>query len=85
MRLLRLLGVSAWAGYLVYAGLAMLLVPWSDAWPELIVRLPPSVGVVLDAPAMRGAISGFGALHLLVVLRELVRPGGGDPAAGERA
>lgn len=74
MRLLRLLGISFWAGYLVYAGLAMLLVPWSELWPGLIRQLPPDLGIVLDHPAVRGAISGFGALHLLLVVRELVSP-----------
>lgn len=87
MRIVRLLVVSAWAGYLVYAGLAMLLLPWSAPWPALIRRLPPAVVVVLDHPATRGAISGFGALHLLLVAAELLRPslhrlGAEEPGAG---
>ncbi len=84
MRIVRLLVVSAWAGYLVYAGLAMLLLPWSAPWPALVRRLPPAVLTVVDHPATRGAISGFGALHLLLVAAELLRPSWHHLGAGER-
>lgn len=84
MRIVRLLVVSAWAGYLVYAGLAMLLLPWSAPWPALVRRLPPVIAMVLDHPATRGAISGFGALHLLVMAAELLRPSLHELGAGER-
>lgn len=72
MRALRLLGIALYAGYLVHVGLLMLLLPWSGLWPDLLVRMPFSAAMALDLPAVRGAISAFGALHLAMVVAELV-------------
>lgn len=72
MRALHLLGVALYAGYLVHVGLLMLLLPWSSVWPDLLVRMPYSAAMVLDLPAVRGAISALGSLHLAMVAAELV-------------
>ena len=50
----------------------MLLLPWSPLWGFLVAQMPPAVGGVLDLPALRGAISGFGGVHLLLVATELI-------------
>jgi hypothetical protein len=55
-------------------GLAMLLLPWTDVWAALVYRLAPTWGATLDAPALRGAVSAFGLLHLLLVVLEMVAP-----------
>ncbi len=74
MRALRFVALLLYTGYLVYMGLAMLLLPWTDAWATLAYRLAPAWGAVLDAPSLRGAVSAFGLLHLLLVVLEMAAP-----------
>ena len=76
MRTIRLLIVAAYTGYLVYAGLTMLLLPWHEAWSLVVLRVPTRLGMTLDQPWVRGLISAFGALHLVVVAFELILPRG---------
>jgi len=71
---LRFAGLILYTGYLVHVGLMLIILPWSEAWPWLILRLTPSLALWLDSPAVRGAITAFGALHLLLVVAELVLP-----------
>jgi hypothetical protein len=63
-----------YVAYMVQVGLILLVVPWSEPWPLLMVRLPPRAAFLLDQPALRGLISGIGALHLLAVVLELAPP-----------
>lgn len=70
----RLLVLLVYVGYLVHVGLLLLLLPWTDAWAALILRLPLHLAIVFDNPAVRGAISAFGGLHLLLLLAELLMP-----------
>jgi len=72
VRALRFAALMLYVGYLVQVGLAMLLLPWSPMWGHLLALIPPSIAALLDLPAIRGAISGFGAVHLLLVATELV-------------
>jgi hypothetical protein len=71
-----LLAVTVYTGYLVYAGLTLLLFPWHEAWTVTVVRLPPHTAALLDQPWVRGLVSGFGALHLLLLALELASPYG---------
>ena len=52
--------------YCVEAGVFLLLTPWSPRWEQSLLQLP-ATGVVLFLlhPAVRGAISGFGLVHLI--------------------
>jgi hypothetical protein len=70
----RFLLIVLYMGYLVNAGLMLMLLPWSRAWGLLLTRFPNSASSVLDAPVVRGTLSAFGLLHLLLVLWELVNP-----------
>ncbi len=72
MRVLHFLGLILYVGYLVHAGLAMILLPWSPLWEPLLIRIPPAAAAALDLPVLRGAISGFGAVHILLVATELL-------------
>ena len=78
MRLPRLLVTTIYIGYLVQVGLLMVVLPWSDLWRLLIAQLPLRVAWILDAPAARGALTGFGVLHLLLVAAEIVHAGQRD-------
>lgn len=76
MRAVQLLIVVLYASYMVYAGLGMLVLPWSELWALVVVRTPPGIGAVLDLPWVRGLISAYGLLHLLVVIADvLLLPG----------
>jgi len=85
MRAVRLLLVVIYIGYLVQAGLLMVMLPWSEVWSLLLLRLPLSVAAVLDAPAIRGLITAFGILHLALVMLEVGRTARSDAnARGKR-
>ena len=75
MGIRRFLLTLLYVGYLVQVGLMLLVLPWSRAWSGLVLELPLEFGVFLDTPAVRGLISSFGALHLLLVLIEIGRGG----------
>jgi hypothetical protein len=52
--------------YCVEAGLFLLLAPWSPLWDRNVLQIPIA-GLRLLAlhPLSRGAVSGFGLIHLL--------------------
>jgi hypothetical protein len=66
--------IVLYMGYLVNAGLLLILLPWSRAWGLLLTRFPPGAAALLDLPWIRGLLSAFGVLHLLLVAWELVNP-----------
>jgi hypothetical protein len=61
-------------GYLVNAGLMLIMLPWSRVWGVLLTRFPPGMAIVLDSPLIRGMLSAFGVLHLMLVAWELIHP-----------
>jgi len=68
---LRFVGTLLYVGYLVQVGLMMALLPWSEAWSVMVVRMPPAIGALLDVPAVRGLVTAFGVLHLGLVALEI--------------
>lgn len=72
MRVVQLLTVVLYASYMVYAGLGLLVLPWSELWALVVIRTPPGFGAILDLPWVRGAISAYGLLHLLIVIADVV-------------
>jgi hypothetical protein len=75
VKALRFLLLILYAGYLVNVGLLMVMLPWSAAWGQIIAQFPFAVAAFLDAPWLRGMLSAFGVLHLLLVVWEIVSPG----------
>jgi hypothetical protein len=63
-----------YASYLLNVGITLLVVPWSELWPLVVLRCPPPLAAALDQPAVKGAISAFGFLHLALVVVELIGP-----------
>ena len=52
--------------YCLEAGTFLVLAPWTGAWEGFLAYLP--IGGLHDlllAPAVRGAVSGFGLIHLV--------------------
>jgi len=74
VKTLRFLGVILYSGYLVNVGLLLVILPWSRAWGNIVVRLSPDLTLLLDAPWLRGLVTAFGLLHLLLLVWELVTP-----------
>jgi hypothetical protein len=62
-RLLHLLFIL----YCVEAGFFLVVVPWSGAWDRLVVGPlgAAALGAPLGSPILRGAVTGFGLVHLV--------------------
>ena len=67
----RFLLIVAYGSYLTNVGLILLLLPWTETWTYTILKLSPEMAFILDSPAIRGGISAFGFLHLVMILAEL--------------
>lgn len=61
-------------GYLVNAGLMLIMLPWSKTWGLLMSRFPIAAASLLDSPWIRGVLTAFGVLHLMLVVWELLNP-----------
>ncbi len=75
VKTLRLAATVVYVSYLVQVGLLMIWLPWSRLWGLLLVKMPFPAALLFDAPVLRGGITAFGVLHLLMVGVELVRAG----------
>ncbi len=60
--------------YCFEAGLLLLFAPWYPEWDRLIFQLVPFAALrnALLHPALRGAVTGFGFVHLLWGLHDLI-------------
>jgi hypothetical protein len=63
-----------YASYLTNVGLLLMLLPWSEGWVRFVLIAPAGVAPYLDAPFVRGLVSAFGFLHLVLLLGELLNP-----------
>jgi len=60
--------------YCLEAGLFFTIVPWTRIWTlNPLLHSSIAVGVWADNPFVRGFVSGFGVVHLILGVRELVR------------
>jgi hypothetical protein len=74
VKLSRFFLIVLYMGYLVNAGLMLVLLPWSRTWGLLLTRFSPATASLLDSPLFRGLLSAFGVLHLMLVAWELIHP-----------
>jgi hypothetical protein len=74
VRFLRFAVLILYASYLANVGVLLVMLPWSSAWSRVVLFLPYRWAFFLDSPAVRGALTAFGALHLALLLFELVVP-----------
>ncbi|MEM8960856.1 MAG: hypothetical protein AAGD38_05210 [Acidobacteriota bacterium] len=56
--------------YCCLVGLMLTLLPWSPGWNRMVTGLP-SILQVLAGPWPRGAIMGFGLVHLVWAAHDL--------------
>lgn len=58
--------------YCTAVGTLLLLAPWTPGWDQMVAYLPHSALRWLGLPLLRGALSGFGLVHLVWVVHDLV-------------
>jgi len=60
--------------YCVEAGLFFTIVPWTRVWTlNPWLHNSAMIAVWADNPFLRGFVSGFGVIHLIVGVRDIVR------------
>lgn len=57
--------------YCTTVGVVLLLAPWTPGWDRMVTYLPWTGLHLLGVPLMRGALSGFGLIHLVWGLHDL--------------
>ncbi len=59
--------------YCLEAGLFFILAPWTRFWlGNPLVTWAPPITAIATNPYFRGLVSGFGFLHLLIGIRDLL-------------
>ncbi len=56
--------------YCATVGVVLVLVPWSPGWGQMLSYLSPGFEL-LRLPLLRGALSGFGLVHLVWCVHDL--------------
>ena len=57
--------------YCATVGAVLVLIPWSPGWERMVSHLPASFEI-LRQPLVRGALTGFGLVHLVWCLHDLL-------------
>ena len=58
--------------YCFEAGLLLLFAPWSPEWDRIVMQIPiVAVKMLLLHPGFRGAVTGFGLVHLVWGIHDL--------------
>ncbi|HEX9733554.1 MAG TPA: hypothetical protein VGG06_16400 [Thermoanaerobaculia bacterium] len=57
--------------YCLTVGVALLLAPWTLLWDRTVALLPVAALRWLSVPVLRGALSGFGLVHLVWGIHDL--------------
>ena len=57
--------------YCTTVGIILLLAPWTPGWDRLVTYLPHPGLRMLGLPLVRGALSGFGLVHLVWGIHDL--------------
>lgn len=60
--------------YCLEAGLFFTVVPWTRLWTlNPLLHQHVAIGLWADNPFIRGLISGFGVIHLIIGVSDIVR------------
>jgi hypothetical protein len=58
--------------YCAEAGVLLIFAPWSPVWDRTMIQIPlPALRNLVLHPAMRGAVTGFGLVHLVLGAHDL--------------
>ena len=70
--------------YCIEAGLFFIVVPWTHLWTmNPLLQSNPALAVLAANPFVRGFVSGFGAIHIIVGIKDMLRISQARRAAGE--
>jgi len=71
--------------YCIEAGLFFIIVPWTRLWTFNPLLQSPDTGLALLAadPFVRGFVSGFGVVHIIIGVNDLLRLSSARRAAEE--
>ncbi len=59
--------------YCLEAGVFFTIIPWTKSWAmNPLLHATPALSVWADSPFLRGFVSGFGVVHLLLGLHDLL-------------
>jgi hypothetical protein len=60
--------------YCLEAGLFFIVVPWTRVWTmNPLLQTHAAVALMAGNPFVRGFVSGFGVVHLLIGINDIVR------------
>ena len=60
--------------YCLEAGLFFTVVPWTRVWTmNPLLQHSVAVAAVANNPFMRGFVSGFGVIHLIIGVKDIIR------------
>jgi hypothetical protein len=60
--------------YCLEAGLFFLIMPWTRLWTlNPLLHSNVTMSLVAGNPFVRGFISGFGVIHLIIAVKDIVR------------
>lgn len=60
--------------YCLEAGLFFTVVPWTRIWTmNPLLHSTLAMGMFVDNPFVRGFVSGFGVVHLLIGVKDIVQ------------
>ena len=70
--------------YCIEAGLFFLVVPWTHLWTmNPLLQSEPSLAMLAANPFIRGFVSGFGVIHIIIGVKDLLRISQTRRAVGE--
>ena len=60
--------------YCIEAGLFFIVVPWTHLWTmNPLLQSAPSLAMLAANPFLRGFVSGFGVIHILIGINDMLR------------
>ena len=60
--------------YCLEAGLFFLVVPWTRLWTvNPLLHSTAAISMLSGNPFLRGFVSGFGVIHLIIGIKDIIR------------
>ena len=60
--------------YCIEAGLFFIVVPWTHLWTmNPLLQSAPALAALAANPFLRGFVSGFGVIHILIGINDMLR------------
>jgi len=70
--------------YCIEAGLFFLIAPWTHLWTlNPLFQSSPALALYAANPFLREFVSGFGVMHIIIGVNDLLRLASARRAAGE--